>query len=110
MAVNDDPVLRNARREGWIIGAIWLAATIYCCSYYHFFGMIPEGSDLETAKAAVRPIWGMPSWFFWGVLLPWGVCGIFTVVFAGFVMIDDDLGRDHASELESRIHERGTDA
>jgi hypothetical protein len=51
----------------------------------------------------------MPSWFFWGVIVPWGVCALFTFWFAGFYMKDDDLGTDHAAELESDIREGGLD-
>ncbi len=108
MSKREDPVLRNARREGWIIGAVWLAATVYCCTYYYLFGLIREGRTL--GKDDVQPTLGMPSWFLWGVMLPWAMCGIFTIVFAGFFMVDDDLGKDHASELETRIHDWGGDA
>ena len=108
MASGEDPVLRHARREGWVIFSVWLAATIYCCTYYYLFGIIRPGREL--GRADVQPIFGMPSWIFWGVMLPWALCGIFTVIFAGFVMAEDDLGEDCAAELEQRIHERGVDA
>ena len=105
---NDDPVLVNARREGLIIAAAWLAATVYSCGYYHLFGLIRAGRPF--GENDVQPVLGMPSWFFWGVMLPWALCGVFTVIFAGFLMADDDLGEDNASGLENRIHERGRDA
>jgi hypothetical protein len=104
----EDPVLINARREAWIIAGAWLAATLYCCTYYYLFGLIR--ADRPLGREDVRPVLGMPSWFFWGVMLPWGVCGIFTFVFAGFFMVEDDLGKDHAADLETRIHEWGRDA
>ncbi len=34
---------------------------------------------------------------------------VFTIWFAGFFMIDDDLGKDHAAELEADIREAGAD-
>ena len=101
----DDPVLRNARREGLIIIAAWAAATLYCCTYYYLFGTIRPGRPLD--RADVHPSLGMPSWFVWGVLLPWGLCGAFTAWFAGFVMADDDLGADHAADLEGEIRAGG---
>jgi hypothetical protein len=45
----------------------------------------------------------MPSWVFWGVIVPWAVCALFTFWFAGFVMADDDLGKDHTPDLEEEI-------
>jgi hypothetical protein len=50
---------------------------------------------------------GVPSWFFWGVLAPWVLCGVFTVWFAGWVMADDDLGADQTPERERDIREGG---
>lgn len=105
MSVRDDPTLRNARREGWIIFGAWALATTYCCVYYYFFGLIRPGRPL--GRGDVHPVLGIPSWFFFGVLLPWAVCGLFILIFAGFVMAEDDLGADHASELEAEIHEGG---
>jgi hypothetical protein len=100
-----DPVLKNSRREAVIIGLAWLAATTYCCVYSYFFGYIREGRPLGPAD--IRPVFGVPSWVFWGYLVPWGVSALFTFWFAGFFMSDDDLGSDHTSELESDIREGG---
>lgn len=105
MSRETDPVLKNARREAIIIGAAWLAATVYCCAYSYWAGYIREGRKLGVPD--VRPILGMPSWFFWGVIVPWGVCAVFIFWFAGFYMTDDDLGEDHTDELEQDIREGG---
>jgi hypothetical protein len=103
----EDPLLRHSRREAIIIAIVWCAATAYCCAYSYFFGYSSSAHPLGAAD--LKPVFGVPSWFFWGVLLPWGICGIFTFWFAGFFMADDDLGSDHASELESDIREGGLD-
>ena len=102
----EDPVYRNAKREAWIILCAWVAATTYCCAYSYLFGYIRPGRSLTLAD--VRPIFGVPSWFFNGVLVPWGVCLVFTIWFAGWSMRDDDLGRDHSEELNHDIQERGS--
>jgi len=94
MTGGDDPVLVHSRREGLIIMAVWLASTIYCCAYSYLHGYIREGHMLGAED--VRPVLGMPHWFFWGVFLPWVACAAFTFVFAGFFMADDDLGADEA--------------
>lgn len=103
MPRDDHAVLNNARREAiWIFGA-WLCATVYCCGYYAFFGMTRPGEEMGAAD--VHPILGMPSWFFFGVILPWGVCVLFTVWFAGFRMSDDDLGDDRSGLLQDAIRD-----
>ncbi len=98
-----DPVLRNARREGWVIAAIWLAAAVYCCVYSYIFGYERPGQELGPDD--LNPIFGIPSWFAFGVVLPWVVCGVLTLIFAGFFMAEDDLGIDHTVELDADIRE-----
>lgn len=100
-----DPVLKNARREAIIIGVAWFLSTVYCCVYCYWTGYIREGHPLGAED--VRPILGMPSWVFWGIMVPWLICSLFTFWFAGFYMTDDDLGMDHTNELESDIREGG---
>jgi len=63
-----DPVLKNSRREAIIIALTWVAATTYCCVYSYWAGYNRAGQVLGPAD--VRPIWGVPSWVFWGILAP----------------------------------------
>jgi hypothetical protein len=100
-----DTVVRNSRREAIIIGLMWLASTLYCCFYSWWFGY--GSSDHPLTRKDVNPTLGIPSWAFWGYIVPWAVCALFTIWFAGFYMVDDDLGRDHAAELEGDIREGG---
>lgn len=106
MSKTTDPLLRNSRREAIVIGLAWLLTTIYCCTYSYLFGYIRPGHPL--GRDDVRPILGIPSWVFWGYIVPWGVCAAFTFWFAGFQVADDDLGLDHAGELEADIREGGS--
>ncbi len=105
MPPEPDPVLKHARREALIIGAVWFLATTYCCAYCYLFGTIRSGRPLGPQD--VHPILGMPSWVFWGVMVPWALCALFTFWFAGFFMADDDLGKDHTPDLEREIREGG---
>jgi hypothetical protein len=107
MPHQDDPLLKHSRREAIIIALVWCAATAYCCLFSYAFGYSREGHELGPND--VHPVLGMPWWFFWGVLVPWAICGIFTFWFAGFYMADDDLGEDHVVELEEDIREGGLD-
>lgn len=105
MPHQDDPVLQHARREAILITIIWSAATLYCCLTCYFLGYNRGGHVLGPSD--LGPVLGAPRWFFWGVLVPWGVCGALSLGFTGFVMIDDDLGEDHSAELEKDIIEEG---
>ena len=105
MPVSSDPVLRNARREAILIVTIWLAAAAHCCMVSYLLGYSTPERPLGPAD--LHFVFGIPGWVFWGYLIPWLVCGILTVVVAGFVMVDDDLGSDHAAELDRDIREQG---
>lgn len=98
-----DPTYRNARREAIVILCAWLASTLYCCAYAYLFGYDRAGRPLGVGD--IRPVLGIPSWVFWGVMVPWLACSAFTVWFAGFRMADDDLGADLAAELDRDIRE-----
>ncbi|MFO0958132.1 MAG: hypothetical protein U0800_12010 [Isosphaeraceae bacterium] len=98
-----DPVYKHARIEAIAIFSAWLAATAYCCIYCYLFGYDRPG--FTPGAEDIRPILGIPSWFFWGVIAPWAACAVFIFVFAGFLMADDDLGADHEPELEGDIRE-----
>lgn len=105
MPDREDPVLRHARREAvWILGA-WATATVVSCLVSYTLGYSTPGRPLGPSD--VRPILGVPRWFFWGVLAPWAACGAFIAWFVGRVMADDDLGADHSGELERDIREGG---
>lgn len=105
MAHPPDPVFRHARREAAIILLVWLASTVYCCVYCYLYGYIRPGRP--PGPGDLHPILGMPSWVFWGIMVPWAACTVFTFWFAGWYMADDDLGYDHAAELETDIREGG---
>jgi len=80
-------LLRNARREGLLILAVWLAALAWTMSVAWLAGYGRDPDD-------VRLVLGMPDWAFWGVALPWLVCLLFSAWFCFGFMADDDLGRD----------------
>jgi hypothetical protein len=101
----DDPVLRHARREAWWIGGAWLTVTATVCATCYSLGYARAG--WTPGVGDLRPILGIPRWFALGVVVPWVVSGLFIAWFAGSFMTDDDLGADHAAELEADIREEG---
>ncbi len=98
-----DPVFVHSRLEAIVIAFLWTACTAYSCLYSYFLGYLRPGRDLGPSD--VQPIMGVPSWFFWGVMAPWVVCGIANVLFSALFVKEDDLGLDHTIHLEHEIRE-----
>src|SRR5207248_7261510 len=73
----DDPVLRHARREAAWIMLSWATATVVSCLVSYWLGY--STPERHLGPADIRPIFGMPRWFFWGVIVPWAACGAFIV-------------------------------
>lgn len=105
MAERDDPVLSHARREAVSIAIVWLLATAATCSLCYWLGY--ERPGFQPGLDDIRPILGMPLWFAVGVILPWAACAAWTWWFVLFRMHEDDLGADHAAELNVDIQEEG---
>jgi Protein of unknown function (DUF997) len=83
----EDPVLKSARREALIVFATWFVALAYTIGYCALYGY---GRKLED----LRYVLGFPDWVFWGIVVPWGVCIVFSWFFASVLMTDEDLGED----------------
>ena len=82
-----DPVFIHSRREAIIIFCVWLTGLIWAVPFCYFNGYVRE-LDPGTFKT----IWGIPSWLFWGIFVPWIAADIFTTWFCFCYMEDDDLG------------------
>jgi hypothetical protein len=99
----EDPVYKNGLRDARFGMTFWTIATIFVCGSAFILGYQRNGQKLTVAD--IKPIFGIPMWFFWSVVIPWIICSVVCVVYAGFIMTDDDLGRDHTDELEQEIRE-----
>lgn len=96
-APTEDPVLVSARREALIIGGVWIASMLHSVLYCYFHGYQRDLKDLKL-------IWGIPEWAFWGVVVPWVGCVLFSLLFGAFFMRDDALG-DEDSDYEDGLLE-----
>ena len=86
-----DPVYLNTLRETAVLIVVFLlflAWSIGTC-FVMGYGQVP-GTQPET-------VWGMPSWVFWGVLVPWMAANLFTFWFSMCYMADDPLGEAGSS-------------
>ena len=83
-----DPVLVHARREALAILAAFTACLIWSVTWCYLAGYHqPAGAGLST-------VLGVPSWVFWGVLVPWLGADVFALWFCFFFVADDPLGED----------------
>ena len=81
-----DPVFVDSRREGLIIFCVWIACLCWAIPYCYHYGYVTE-----FAPNHFQLTWGMPSWVFGGILVPWLLATVFSVCFCAFVMKDNDL-------------------
>jgi uncharacterized protein DUF997 len=81
------PLLATARREGLIVMGVWLMVFVYTVGYCYRFGYNRDFADLTF-------VLGFPDWVFWGLVVPWGVCLVFSIGFACFVMQDAPIAVD----------------
>lgn len=105
-APSDQPryseIFRHSRREAIIIFGVWIVALLWAVPYCYLNGY-PKNFDPET----FRTIFGVPSWLFWGIAVPWLVADVFTTWFCFFYMKDDDLGETHeGADLAEEVAER----
>ncbi|HUG89315.1 MAG TPA: hypothetical protein VML55_00680, partial [Planctomycetaceae bacterium] len=85
-----DPVFLHSRREAIVIFCVWLAGLLWAVPYCYFNGYI---GHVDAANVAT--VWGIPSWLFWGIAVPWLVADLVTTWFCFCYMTDDDLGESH---------------
>ena len=91
----DDPIVTSSRREAVGFACIWLTTLLYTVGYCFRHGFRRE---LDSSLSTMEFVFGWPDWVFWGIVLPWGVCTIVSIVFATLVMRDAPLGEERDSE------------
>ena len=80
-----DPVFINSRREAIIIFTVWAICLCWAVPYCYVNGFGVVNPDELTM------VFGVPSWVWWGIFLPWLLADVFTIWFCCFYMTDDDL-------------------
>lgn len=92
-----DPVFVHARREmRWILG-VYGACLLWSVGWS---GALGYGSGVE----ATSMVWGIPTWVFVAIVIPWLAADVFTVWFCFFYMVDDALD-DGVAERVSKVDE-----
>jgi hypothetical protein len=91
---------RNARREAIFVIVLWFLAFFWTLGYCYLFGyrhapdawVVRIGLAEPASNAPPEIVLGLPSWVTYGILAPWLICSVITVLFGLFFMTDDDLG------------------
>lgn len=83
--ISGNSILVSARRELLVSAAVWLAALVWSVGYSYLYGYYLKPDELKF-------VFGFPSWIFYGVVLPWGICTLVSGAFAFGFMQDADLG------------------
>jgi len=83
----EDPALHSARREAWVVFAIWLLAMTYTIGVCSLYGYGRDVSDLKF-------VLGFPDWVFYGIVCPWVVCSVVSLWFGSRFIRDEDLGEE----------------
>lgn len=94
-------LLRHAYQELTLCVIVWLIGMVWTLGVYFLLGYrFASDHWLVTSGWARHPeapltvVFGMPDWVAYGVVLPWVVISLFTVIYALYLMPDDDLGHD----------------
>jgi hypothetical protein len=86
-APRTDPLVISAGREALVVVVVWLLALIYSVSTCYRLGYNRPVSELKL-------VLGMPEWVFWGILVPWTACTVFSWIFGRLFIQDEHLGED----------------
>ncbi len=96
-----DPALlfRHARREALVTLTAWALALLWTVGYCVLRGydhppdgwLVRAGLAVPRRPDDLRVLAGFPDWVFFGILLPWLACTLFTIVYALLGMPDDPL-------------------
>ena len=72
---------RRTRREALLAGSLWVVFAIWVISVsYHL------GYDRQELSLTL----GLPTWVFWGVVVPWVTAVVANTILAFFVLADDE--------------------
>jgi len=89
-----DPVYVAARREALVIVGLFALFFIWSVGVCYAIGFISAEPADAAKPVEVATVLGMPTWIFWGILMPWLAVDLVAVWFCFSFMTDDDLGED----------------
>lgn len=91
-----DPLYLNSKREAIFIFSLWLLCLLWCVPYCYLNGYVPDGQEVPL-------MWGMPKWIVYGILGPWILADVVTILFCVFIFSEDDLGPVASEEGSAEV-------
>lgn len=123
--MEDDPLYLRTRREAFIILGMWACCFLWTVPYCYLYGYRsheasssatgPDAAKLvgplekynRTADSITYPLGlGIPDWVFWGIVVPWGIAMLASILFCLFVFHDEDLAAE-GEELNRETTDEG---
>ncbi len=94
--------LRNARCEALTVAVIVLGALVWTVGYCSLRGyqhspdswLIRSGLARNRTSDDLTTYGGIPDWIFIGIVLPWVICTLLTILLSLRGLADDDLGAE----------------
>ena len=87
-----DPVFVHSWYEALVIVSLFTFFMFWTVGVSFVTGL--EQNYLPANGKPLELVWGMPSWVFYGIFLPWMVVNLIGIWFCFFFMKDDDLDAD----------------
>lgn len=87
----EDPIVTSSRREAICFAVLWFATLAYTVGYCFTHGY---DRPLDGSLEGMTFVYGWPDWVFWGIIFPWSVCTLLSIVFATVIMSDAPLGEE----------------
>ncbi len=120
-----DPVFRSSLRECVFILLLWLACCLYTVTYCYLSGyLVHEAHPNATGPSIGKLIGpleafdrhpqslttpfglGVPDWVFYGVITPWAVAVVITVLFCLYFFSEEDLSPSSAErDQPGKVHD-----
>ncbi len=98
------PAYLHGRREMVFVLLVWVAALLWTVPYCYINGYLDKPDEFRSENLEL--VLGMPSWVFWGIVVPWMASNLVTMIFCFGFMKNDDLGpADEGADLAEEIAE-----
>lgn len=115
----EDPIMRRCRREAILILSVWFLCFAWSATYCYLNGYLSHeprpaskvtGPDIAKVVGPLKSFdrkpdsltfplgLGIPDWVFYGIVMPWVFCVVFSLVFCQFIFAEDDLRGDAETE------------
>lgn len=91
-----DPIYLHSRREAVAIFLLWFVCLLWAVPVSYSMGF-----NQDVVPGEVSTTLGMPSWVFWGLLLPWLVADAVTIYLCFGFIKNDDLGESPEEAAEA---------